>query len=325
VRSASGALDTTGWLMLHAPLIVIHDSSSIVGSERGYKGGYMYSHPWGYGPGGGSAGGVSGGAGGGGAYGGNGGAGGGDYGGLGGIAYGTSVDTLVEMGSGGGAGRLTAVDGIGGNGGAAISLRGYFIDFDSSSITVDGQTGYQGSVEAGGGGSGGGILMWADTVKVHYTLISGNGGSGGYTMGFGGGGGAGGGRIKILYTDILDTTGLFLSIQGGAGGIADMGTNGDSGTAGTIHVAQYTGITELCRRFSSQLNIQPNPTRGIVKITIEDAPKEFMLCDISGRCVKIIMVSKNNESINLSTLKSGVYFLKSKSLEAPIRKIVLIH
>jgi len=167
VRAATGAPDSTGWLALDAPLIVIVDSSSINGSERGYRGAYLNSHPWGYGPGGGNAGGVSGGGGGGGAYGGDGGVGGDLYGGTGGTAYGDSADTLIEMGSGGGAGRLSVVDGTGGSGGAAISLRGNIIEMDSSSIIADGQSGSNGSVEAGGGGAGGGVMIWADTVSIH--------------------------------------------------------------------------------------------------------------------------------------------------------------
>ncbi|MCK4941609.1 T9SS type A sorting domain-containing protein [candidate division WOR-3 bacterium] len=53
VRAATLAPDSMGWLILNAPCIVMTDSSSIDGSERGHRGGYMNSHPWGYGPGGG--------------------------------------------------------------------------------------------------------------------------------------------------------------------------------------------------------------------------------------------------------------------------------
>jgi hypothetical protein len=174
VRIASGAQDTTGWLTLQAPLIVIHDSSSIIGSERGYKGGYLNSHPWGYGPGGGSAGGVSGGAGGGGAYGGNGGIGGDYYGGSGGSAYGTASDTVIEMGSGGGAGRLSVVISSGGSGGASISMHGECIMVDSSSIETNGQNGETGlaGLEGSGGGAAGGVRLWADTVSMHDVSIS---------------------------------------------------------------------------------------------------------------------------------------------------------
>lgn len=216
VTQWSGAADSFGVLCLNAPLIMIQDSSSIIGSELGYKGAYMNSHPWGYGPGGGSAGGVSGGAGGGAGYGGDGGNGGDYYGGNGGSAYGDPQDTLIDMGSGGGAGRLSAVDGCGGNGGAKIYLRGQKIIIDTSDIETNGQKGYDGSIEAGGGGSGGGIMLWADSIVIHSSALSANGGDGGNTYGFGGGGGAGGGRIKIFYSSQLNTSNLILSAQGGA-------------------------------------------------------------------------------------------------------------
>lgn len=324
VRAATGAPDSTGWLVLNAPLIVITDSSSVNGSERGYRGAYMNSHPWGYGPGGGGAGGVSGGGGGGGAYGGNGGDGGDYSGGYGGTAYGDPSDTIIEMGSGGGAGRLSAVDGAGGNGGSAVSLCGALVELDYSSITVDGQVGYDGSVEAGGGGAGGGILIWADTVDILDCTMSANGANGGNTMGFGGGGGAGGGRIKILYASLLDTTGLVLSTQKGLGGIADMGTPGDSGAVGTTYVGQYTGLSELYITSPSTISIQPNPVREVVRITVAQTPRELFIYDATGRCVKTLLLNKKTESINLSDLGSGVYFLRSESSAEPIRKIILI-
>jgi hypothetical protein len=326
VRAATGAPDSTGWLVLNAPLIVITDSSSVNGSERGYRGAYMNSHPWGYGPGGGGAGGVSGGGGGGGAYGGNGGDGGDYYGGYGGIAYGDPSDTIIEMGSGGGAGRLSAVDGAGGSGGSAVTLRGALVQLDSSSIMANGQIGYDGSVEAGGGGAGGGILIWADTIDIFDCSMSANGANGGNTMGFGGGGGAGGGRIKILYASLLDTTGLVLSTQKGLGGIADtsMGTNGDSGAVGTVYVGQYTGLSELCITSPSIISIQPNPIRKVVRITIEKAPKELRIYDATGRCVKTLSLNEKTESVNLGDLGSGVYFLQSQSSAEPIKKVILI-
>jgi hypothetical protein len=324
VRNATGAPDSTGWLVLNAPLIVMTDSSSIYGSERGHKGGYMNSHPWGYGPGGGGAGGVSGGGGGGGAYGGAGGDGGDYSGGYGGMAYGDPSDTVIEMGSGGGGGRLSVLDGIGGNGGSAVSLRCCLVELDSSSITVNGQIGYDGSVEAGGGGAGGGILIWADTVHIHDCAMNANGANGGNTMGFGGGGGAGGGRIKILYTALLDTTGLSLSTQKGLGGIADMGTNGDSGTVGTIYIDQYTGLTEFSIAVPPMIKIQPNPVRQVAWISIEKAPAELFMYDACGRCVRKLLLSRKTESVNLAVLRSGVYFLRSQSSAELVKKIILI-
>src|SRR4030042_2314918 len=114
------AYDTTGWLYLNAPAITLQENTYINGTAMGYYGG-TNSSPNGLGPGGGYAGSTSGGGGGGGGYGGNGGNGGGKPG-AGGNAYGNAFDTLIYMGSGGGAGRLSGVEGFGGAGGACLSL-----------------------------------------------------------------------------------------------------------------------------------------------------------------------------------------------------------
>jgi hypothetical protein len=325
VRAATGATDSTGWLALDAPWIFITDSSSINGSERGCKGAYTNSHPWGYGPGGGSAGGVSGGGGGGGAYGGSGGNGGDYYGGAGGIVYGDSVDTLNNMGSGGGAGRLSVVDGAGGNAGAAISIRGDLIEIDYSKIITDGQTGVDGSVEAGGGGAGGGLIIWADTIRMHSCSLSANGGNGGNTMGFGGGGGAGGGRIKVLFSFSLDTLDIFYSVQGGAAGLGD--TNlpiSTPGNAGTIHIGTFTGFAELIRERATLLSITPNPVRNILKIGIEITPARVSIYDCTGRLIKKLWLQNIRQSIDLSELAQGIYFLEFDNRPSETHKIVKI-
>jgi len=325
VRAATGAPDSTGWLLLDAPLIVITDSSSINGSERGYRGAYLNSHPWGYGPGGGNAGGVSGGGGGGGAYGGDGGVGGDLYGGTGGTAYGDSADTLIEMGSGGGAGRLSAVDGTGGSGGAAISLRGNIIEMDSSSIIADGQTGSNGSVEAGGGGAGGGIIIWADTVSMHSCSMSANGGDGGNTMGYGGGGGAGGGRIKILFASSLDTLDMAYSVQGGAAGLGDTNLPVSSpGNSGTVYVGTFTGLAELIKERAALLSIVPNPVRSILKISIEIPAARARIYDCTGRVTKELWLHNKQESVDLSELTQGIYFLEFDNRPSETYKIVKI-
>jgi hypothetical protein len=321
VRSATGAPDSTGWLGLSAPLIMINDSSIVNGSERGQKGGYMNSHPWGYGPGGGSAGGVSGGAGGGGAYGGSGGAGGDNYGGTGGVAYGDSADTLIEMGSGGGAGRLSVVDGAGGNGGASVTLHGTKIEIDSSHLFVRGQRGYDGSVEAGGGGAGGGFLLWADTVSLHHLTVSAVGGNGGDAS-FGGGGGAGGGRIKILYNSVLDSSGTTLSVQGGNAGTGTYG-NPQPGMPGSIYFGIQTGIHEIACGPQHILAIQPNPSRGIIHLHTTCFPVRIHVYDCAGRVVRTIYVNTENEQSDLRGLTPGVYFLKEQGTAKPISKLII--
>jgi hypothetical protein len=326
VRSASGSTDSTGWLILNAPLIVIRDSSSIIGSARGYKGGYTNSHPWGYGPGGGSAGGVSGGGGGGGAYGGNGGVGGDIYGGSGGIAYGDSADTLIEMGSGGGAGRLTVVISNGGSGGASISLQGECVMLDSSTIETNGQNGETGlaGLEGSGAGAGGGVRIWTDTVAMHHVTIDVRGGAGGDAA-YGGGGGGSGGRIKIFYTTEIDTSGVAYFVAGGNGGQGNPQFPASSaGDSGSLYIGVFTGINELITQNLPALSIRPNPVRNMVNITIEKFPTTARLYDVSGRLIMKLELLQERERVDLSALRCGIYFMVIENHPSQPGKIVVI-
>ncbi len=322
VRPWNAGLDSLGRLSINAPLITIEDSSSIVGSEFGYYGAYMNSHSWGYGPGGGGAGGVSGGAGGGGAYGGDGGAGGDTYPGAGGSAYGDAQDTLIDIGSGGGAGRLSVVDGAGGDGGAQISLKAQYLFVDSSYILTNGQRGYDGSVEAGGGGAGGGVMLWADSMVIHHAEITADGGNGGDGS-YGGGGGAGGGRIKIFYTNYLDTTYIATSAQGGVAGTGAYG-NPEPGSPGTIHVAQIIGIKEIASELDPKFSLQSHIVRYQAIVHVTEPPVILHLYDATGCLVKSFRLEKTTEYLRFGDLVQGVYFLKTGLKNNRVEKIVLL-
>jgi hypothetical protein len=300
----------------------MNDSSSINGSERGHRGGYMNSHPWGYGPGGGGAGGVSGGAGGGGAYGGDGGVGGDNYGGLGGSAYGNPYDTIVEMGSGGGAGRLSVVISTGGTGGAMVSLRAQRICIDSSHIEANGQNGETGAgIEASGGGAGGGIMIWADTIILQDVVLQANGGNGG-TASFGGGGGAGGGIIKVFFSDLVDTSSVTYSVQEGNPGTGQYG-NPQPGMPGTMYVGVLTSVLEIGNGVNQPVTIHPNPTKGIVYLHTMRAPSEVRVYDCTGREVRTIYLTDDNGTADLRNLKPGVYFVKSQGSGNSVSKLII--
>jgi len=206
---------TTGTLELIAPQITV--SGTINGNERGWR--------TAEGPGPGSY------PGGGGAYGGNGGASG--WGNPGGTAYGTANGSDIQMGSGGASQTL----GVGGPGGASVSL---FANTSTISglITVNGSQGtdVSGWGDGGGGGAGGGILVETISGTISGTL-SANGLRGGNSVQRRGGGGGGGGRIKIFYALSLNTLGLTIAYGGGAGGIGPTG-NGTAGGTGTYYTEQ---------------------------------------------------------------------------------------
>lgn len=309
-------IDSTGKIILQAPLIHIHNSSVIQGDGYGYLGG-TNTHPDGYGPGYGHAG-ISGGGGGAG-YGGSGGAGGDVNPGAGGISYGSPNDTIINLGSGGGAGRLTYVDGFGGNGGALIYLRGGKIIIDSSTVSASGMRGYDGGYEAGGGGSGGGIKIWTDTLAIRYSSIFAKGGAGGDASG-GGGGGAGGGRIKIFYS-VLDTSHLSLSVAGGTGGTGGFG-NGEDGFAGSIYFGPLVALEEVCQNITEN-SLGPTITNGNLILRKVSARAKIYIFDVSGRIIKKIALTERINHIDLSMLPNGVYFIKISDAYS-LNKIILI-
>jgi len=213
VTGYTGAAET-GMLELDAPEITV--SGSINGNDRGYRTGEGFgAGSW---------------PGGGGAYGGNGGASG--WGNLGGTAYGTASGSDIQMGSGG----ASQTGGVGGPGGASVSLFANTLTI-SGLITVNGSQGTDvpGFGDGGGGGAGGGILVKTISVTISGTL-SANGLRGGNSAGRKGGGGGAGGRIKIFY-GTLNKAGMSYSASGGAGGIGATG-NGTAGGNGTYYEAQ---------------------------------------------------------------------------------------
>ena len=315
------ATDSTGWLFLDAPLIYLHDSSQIDGSGSGYRGGTI-PHPDGYGPGYGESGGGNGGGGGGAGYGGYGGQGGDNYPGSGGSVYGSDSDTIIDIGSGGGAGRLSAVDGHGGNGGAKVYLRGQRIIIDSSYIHTHGQAGVDGSLEAGGGGSGGSIMVRGDSVLIHGSRLHANGGRGGDAS-FGGGGGAGGGRIKIFYSLYLETSEMNLSVIEGAAGTGSHGEP-EPGTPGSAYTGLIVGIAEVAEIKNHGTRINANPVRDGFAITLEEVPALLKLYDISGRVVKVLWIKNKTEYISLDDIKQGIYFLRVDRENKPIGKVILL-
>ncbi|KPJ72688.1 hypothetical protein AMJ52_05535 [candidate division TA06 bacterium DG_78] len=320
VRPWSGTADSTGWLYLDAPLISIEDSSLISGSGAGYYGGSTSDHPNGYGPGGGGSG-TSGGGGGAG-YGGAGGTGGDVTPGAGGITYGDVSDTLIDMGSGGGAGRLGFVDGVGSSGGASVFLRGKKICVDTSTIEVNGKHGNDGALEAGGGGSGGGIAIWSDSIALHSSTISVGGGDGGDAE-FGGGGGAGGGRIKIFYSASFDTSELTVFRQGGAPGTGFYG-NPEPGAIGSLYIGPVLGVTEIAQTPYVKFLIQPTVVRKTMTVIIDNPPHTVRLYDVSGRIVHVIAIVNTIEYIDLSDLQQGIYFVQLSGERSPTIKIILL-
>jgi len=68
--------------------------------------------------------------------------------------------------------------------------------------------------------------------------------------------------------------------------------------------AEYLSLDENSK---SSVKVFPNPTSDIVNLTTEFPVEEIKIMDITG---KLIHTSTNEQSVNLSSYNSGVYFLK---------------
>jgi hypothetical protein len=322
VRSWDGS-DSTGWLLLSAPDIRLTGLSMIHGDGSGYWGG-TNTHANGYGPGYGTAGNAGGGAGGGAGFGGTGGNGGGMPG-YGGPAYGSSSDTIIQMGSGGGGGSLGGVEGFGGNGGASICLRGNVVFADSSLIRALGEKGDSAAIVAGGGGSGGGIMIWGDSVIITNSSFHADGGSGGDVnpeYGYGGGG-AGGGRCKVFYSSVLDTSDIEITCQGGASGVGGWG-NGQPGTSGSIYIGTYTNVLEFVNGVRWPVQIRPNPSQGMVQVCTINTPMQIKIFDCAGRNISTVVITDENQTIDLRSLTSGVFFFQIGDT-GMLSKFIIVH
>jgi hypothetical protein len=325
--------DSSGFLLLEAPLIQVTDSARIIADGRGYKGGVPEGGN-GLGPGKGF-GGAAYAAGGGGGYGGQGGRGGPPSGGgAGGAAYDSS---LIASGSGGGAGNQGG--GAGGRGGGAIILMGDNFCTITGTLSALGENADPTQIEGGGGGSGGGIMVQAPTVVLRGVLSAsgGNGGDGGDN----GGGGGGGGRLKIFH-QVLDTEGIQHSVSGGQGGFGTIGEQGFPGSPGTIIWAFYDGVKDSIspktpiQRFA--VTVAPNPAPRACEFRFSKGAQHSRLAldlfDVTGRLVRTLEAEPrytgalpwNGRDESGTAVPSGIYFFQASAGKESARgKFLLVH
>jgi hypothetical protein len=174
VHSGATLNSPTGNLTLHATSITVENGGSIAvaptgatAAGKGANGGDFYN------------------------------AAGGSYG-TGSLAFGSSVDAVVQPGAAGGAGVGAAA----GTGGGVLRLYAKTIVI-AGQVTANGAGGVSAYV-GGGGGSGGGILVAGDSVTISGS-VSAAGGSGAGSAYIGGNGGSG--RVKVLYGGSHSITG----------------------------------------------------------------------------------------------------------------------
>ncbi|MDD5528737.1 MAG: T9SS type A sorting domain-containing protein [bacterium] len=242
----------------------------------------------------------------------------------GGIAY---PDSFMPDSLGSGGGDFANVSGYrygGGNGGGLIELQcgdsvsGTIIL--NGTLSVNGSNGTSQSGYAGGGASGGSVLLFAKYLKGSG-VVNAKGGDGGSISNCKAGGGAGG-RV-MFYRDSLDTTTtITVSVAGGDSG----GTGATPGKIGTfkqdvlpsefvpVSYVNNAGLPFVFKMFQNF----PNPFRNktTIKYQIPLTSKvSLMLYDLTGRCVKTLVDEEQlpgyyKAELNSKDYPTGIYFAK---------------
>jgi hypothetical protein len=110
-----------------------------------------------------------------------------------------------------------------------------------------------------------------------------------------------------LFSDQVLTIGLLQANQSNASGTISSLTSG----TGTLMAMGYTaGISE--NSVSENVLISPNPTNGLLNISFNTLPQntKIELYNSIGALVLTKEMSNKNNTINVSELSSGIYFMK---------------
>jgi hypothetical protein len=74
-----------------------------------------------------------------------------------------------------------------------------------------------------------------------------------------------------------------------------------------IEISTTTGINAVD---ASTFSLSPNPTKGLVRIQSADAVKELTVFDSVGKEVRRELVNASDKTVDLSSLKSGMYLIR---------------
>ena len=94
-----------------------------------------------------------------------------------------------------------------------------------------------------------------------------------------------------------------------------------SGLIGAISRIEFTSLSINEIEFNQNVKFYPNPTSNSVFLELEnEIIKEIYIFDLSG---KLVITLKNvNNQIDLSSLKTGTYFIKTDNINIKSFKII---
>ena len=98
------------------------------------------------------------------------------------------------------------------------------------------------------------------------------------------------------------------------------------GERGTVTTEEFTTKPTSCAELNDiQFTVYPNPATTVVYVTREnDADAQVTILDVTGRCVKSVVMTENMSSINIDDVESGVYFIMvQQEGNSSVRKLVV--
>ena len=81
---------------------------------------------------------------------------------------------------------------------------------------------------------------------------------------------------------------------------------------GNSHIKKFTTQLDINDFIINNIEVFPNPTSNYITINKLSSPRSYAIYDISGKLVSSGELS-NNEKIDLTSLRKGIYFLKLKN------------
>ena len=97
---------------------------------------------------------------------------------------------------------------------------------------------------------------------------------------------------------------------------------GVTGSKFMLRGAAFTSTTNISNVKAPEMKVYPNPASGKVFINV-DQPSEIGIYSLTGSLVKQQFVTSSNNSINISELNSGIYFVKMMNSNNMTQKLII--
>ena len=100
----------------------------------------------------------------------------------------------------------------------------------------------------------------------------------------------------------------------------------DDASLGLVTFVPFIGYDAVNETHPSSFDVLPNPvSNGVFRLVLNDnTPSELMVYNLNGQIVKSQYLENKVNTIDVSLLKSGVYFVEVKSAEKTMLKKIIV-